>query len=184
MALDTLPQPIAGVSPPELRETTVMTVWPSMAGTGIGRWLGRLYQIRWGWGVFTVGHLIALLAIPLSLIIFFHKFIVAVLQAIPGIGRLARAIPGVAKRYTLTNRRVVIQAGLRPDDESWVDLDHFDSIEVEVLPGQEWYPAGDLVFKNGPIVTFRLPGVLRPQTFRRTCLKARQGYVGVKAAQG
>lgn len=184
MPLETLPPPIAGVSPPQLRETAIMTVWPSMAGTGIGRWLGRLYQIRWGWGIFTVGHAIALLAIPLALLIFFHKFVVAVLQAIPGLGRLARGIPGVARRYTLTNRRVVIQTGLRPDAESWVDLDQFDAIDVEVLPGQEWYPAGDLVFRKGPVVTFRLAGVLRPQTFRRTCLKAHQGYVGVQAAQG
>ena len=160
-----------------------MTVWPSMAGTAIGQWLGRAYQIRWGWGIFTVGHFLALLFIPLSLAIFFHRFIVAVLHAFPGIRLVGRFLPGVAKRYTLTNRRVVIQTGLRPDDESWVDLDHFDQIDVEVLPGQQWYPAGNLVFRNGPIVTFRLPGVLRPETFRRTCLKARQGYVGVKAAQ-
>ena len=38
-------QPIAGVSPPQLSEATIMTVWPSLAATGIGRGLGRLYAI-------------------------------------------------------------------------------------------------------------------------------------------
>jgi hypothetical protein len=86
-------------------------------------------------------------------------------------------------RYRLTNRRLVVQKGLRPLDERWVDFDRFDSIEIQVLPGQEWYPAGDLIFRNGPIETFRLAGVSRPETFRHTCLAARQGYVGAAASR-
>ena len=52
-----------------------------------------------------------------------------------------------------------------------------------VRPGQEWYRAGDLVFRLGVIETFRLEGVVRPDTFRHTCLSARQGYVGVRQGQ-
>ena len=68
--------------------------------------------------------------------------------------------------------------------EQYVDLDRFDAIDVAVSPGQEWYAAGDLVFRRGAIETLRLPGVSRPESFRQTCLKARQAYVAVASAQG
>ena len=175
--------PIAGVSPPESKETVVMTVFPSIASMGIGRFLGRLYMIKWGWGVATVGHLIALLSIPLAAFLvvgrFLHGFLTDIRVA--GIGRFFLLfIPAslIIRRYTLTNRRVIVQRGLRAVDESWVELDRFDTIEVEVLPGQEWYPAGNLVFRRGPVETFRLDGVSRPETFRQTCIKARMGYLG------
>jgi hypothetical protein len=90
----------------------------------------------------------------------------------------------IIRRYTLTNQRVMVQRGLKSTAESWVELDRFDAIEVEVLPGQEWYPAGNLIFRRGPIETFRLDGVSRPETFRQTCLKARMGYVGTRQAMG
>ena len=164
-------QAIAGVSPPQSGEATIMTVWPSLAATGIGRLLGRLYAIRIGVGWLTLGKLIALASIPLALPIFFWML-----------------LPGVARRYRLTNRRVILElsrfslSGSAYRPLSYVDLDRFDSIEVVVRPGQAWYPAGDLVFRNGPIETFRIEGIARPETFRQTCLKARMGYVGVSRA--
>lgn len=159
-------QPIAGVTAPETREVTVMTVWPTLAASGAGRMIGRLCSIQAGVGFFTLGKLLALLLIA------------------PAIGLFALSLlPGVTKRYRLTNRRVIVQAGLRGIDERWVDFDRFDAIDIEVLPGQEWYPAGDLVFRNGQIETFRLAGVSRPETFRHTCLAARRGYLGAAESQ-
>jgi hypothetical protein len=101
---------------------------------------------------------------------------------IPLLGLPFRLLPNGVIRYILTNRRVIIARGLKPVAEQYVELDRFDDIEVVVQPGQEWYPAGDLVFKRGAVETFLLRGVLRPETFRQTCLKARQAYVGVKQA--
>ena len=63
-----------------------------------------------------------------------------------------------------------------------VSLDSFDAIDVHVLPGQEWYPAGDLVFRKGTVETFRVSGVPRPETFRQTCLKAQRAHASVKQA--
>lgn len=156
-------QPIAGVAPPGEREVTVMTVFPTLGAYPPGRWMGRLCSIRAGVGFFTLGKLFALLLIPVAIGVFAFSL-----------------MPFVIRRYTLTNRRVVIQKGLRAIDERWVDFDRFDSIEVEVLPGQEWYPAGDLIFRQGQIETFRLAGVSRPETFRHTCLGARRGYLGAR----
>jgi hypothetical protein len=86
-------------------------------------------------------------------------------------------------RYRLTNRRVIVERGINPKIEQYVDLNRFDTIDVEVDPGQEWYAAGDLIFRRGPVETLRLSGVSRPESFRQTCLKVRQSYVSVAAAQ-
>lgn len=160
-------QAIAGVSPPSVSETTIMTVWPSLAATGIGRGLGRLYGISIGIGWLTLGKLIVLLSIPVVLPLFFLML-----------------LPFSSRRYRLTNRRVIIEKGVAGRPERWVELDRFDAIDVVVLPGQAWYPAGDLVFRNGQVETFRLSGVMRPETFKQTCLKARNGFVGVRQAIG
>jgi hypothetical protein len=154
-------QPIAGVTPPDRQEVTVMTVFPTLAALAPGRWIGRLCGIRAGYGFFTLGKLFCLLLIPVALPLYAFTL-----------------LPFVIRRYRLTNRRVVVQKGLSAVDERWVDFDRFDEIDIEVLPGQEWYPAGDLVFRRGAIETFRLAGVSRPETFRHTCLAARRGYLG------
>jgi hypothetical protein len=157
----TMKQPIAGVTPPESGEVTVMTVFPTLGAYAPGRLIGRLCAIRVGFGFFTLGKLLALVLIPFGIALYAYSL-----------------LPWVITRYRLTNRRLVVQKGLRPRDERWVDFDRFDAIDVEVLPGQQWFPAGDLIFRSGQIETFRLSGVSRPQTFRHTCLAARQAYLG------
>ena len=163
-AIPSSAQPIAGVSPAEVKEVTVMTIWPSVAKYGIGRTLGL--ALAWRWPdiyIFRLGNLIALLAIPLALPLFF-----------------LRIAPGIGTRYRLTNRRIIVERGLTSKEDKWVDLDRFDRIDIEVLPGQAWYHAGDLVFKLGNVETFRLEGVSRPQAFRATCLKSHMAHAGVK----
>src|SRR5438309_4412785 len=124
-------QPIAGVVPPEFKETTVMTVWPSVAKYGLGRTLGTLFDIRWpDVYFFRLGRLIALASIPVALVLFFM-----------------RIAPFIGTRYRLTNRRIIVERGLTSVEDKAVDLDRFDTINIEVQPGQSWYEAGDLVFK-------------------------------------
>jgi hypothetical protein len=156
-------QPVAGVTPPEPREETVMVVFPTLAATDAGRLMGRLCSVQAGVGFFTLGKLFALLLIPFAI----GLYVVSLL-------------PGVITRYRLTNRRVIVESGLRGIAERWVDFDRFDAIDVEVLPGQEWFPAGELIFRRGPIETFRLSGVSRPQTFRHTCLAAQRAFLGAR----
>ena len=59
-------------------------------------------------------------------------------------------------------------------------LDDFDSIDIVVLPGQPWYKAGEMIFRKGPIETFRISGVSRPESFRRTCLESQRAFTSVK----
>ena len=157
-------QAIAGVSPSKANETTIMTVWPTIASTGLGRFLGRLYDSNIGFGgIFTLGTIWIALTIPIALGLFFYL--------------LGLPFPWAARRYRLTNRRLIVEKGMTPVPDKWVTLDNFDAIDIEVLPGQAWYPAGDMIFRKGKMETFRLSGVSRPESCRQVCLKAQQAHV-------
>ncbi|MBM4023359.1 MAG: PH domain-containing protein, partial [Planctomycetes bacterium] len=122
--------PVSGVTPPGVAEATIMTVWPSVASTGVGKALGRLYRIRAGFGPISIGRLALLATIPIGLALY-----------------LSLRMPWAIKRYRLTNRRVRIEQGINPQVLQYVTLDAFDAIDLVVGPGQEWYAAGDLVFR-------------------------------------
>jgi len=156
-------QAIPGVSPET--ETTTMTVFPSFGGWGIGQALGRLYGIRAGVPpIFTLGHLMALLSVPLAVALYFAA--------------------KLSQRYRLTSRRVVVERGLSGTEQRSISLDEFDAIDVVVLPGQEWYPCGELVFRKGTVETLRLSGVRHPEAFRRVCLNAQRAHAAVKRVLG
>lgn len=163
---------IAGVAPVESAETTVMTVWPSVAGMRllgipVGKIMGRLLNIKAGFYIFTLGNLIALAAIPVGLVLY-----------------MKRIGPFVATRYRVTNRRIVVERGLTCVEERAIAFDRFDNIQIEIDPGDEWYKSGDLVFRQGEVERFRLEGVSRPESFRQVCWKSHQAYVGVQSALG
>ena len=156
-------QAIAGVVTPTSGEVPSMTIWPSIGCFALGRTVGKLSANRIGWGFFTLGKLLALATIPISLAAFAW-----------------RVLPFVARRYALTNQRVVVQKGLSKVEEKSIGLDEFDSIEVRVTPGQEFFHAGDLVFKQGSQEVLALSGVARPQPFRQVCLKAQTALLSVR----
>jgi hypothetical protein len=160
-------QSIAGVTPPSTAEVTVMTAWPSVGGTSIGKFLGRLYRIHLGFGPVRIGRLALLMTMPAGLMLY-----------------LSMRLPWAICRFQVTNRRVTVNRGVRAAVERFVELSRFDTIELVVQPGQEWFDCGDLVFRNGPVETLRLNGVSRPEPFRRVCLEVRQSYVGVQEAIG
>lgn len=155
---------IAGVVPPATAEATIMSVWPSLAAFPTGQFFGRLYLIDVGAWPVTIGNLIALASIPVMLTLYVIK-----------------RLPWSITRYRLTNRRVTIDRGISWKVEQYVDFNRFDAVEVEVRPGQEWYPAGDVVFRLGTLETLRLLGVRRPEAFRQACLKVQQSYRSVAA---
>ena len=156
-------QAIAGVAPPEAGEVTSMTIWPSICAFQAGCWVGRLSGNQTGVGFFTLGKLLAVATIPVSLVLFAW-----------------RLLPFVCRRYTLTNRRIIIQKGLSALDEQSVDLDRFDSIEVRVRAGQQFFHAGDLLLKHDGKDVLCLAGVSRPEVFREVCLNARMALVSVR----
>lgn len=165
-----------------------METWPSIAAYGAGRAIGRLLAIRWpNLYIFRLGVLLAPVFIPVALLLYFY--------------RLAPSFFGLPLHgsfYRLTNRRVLElrnEFARQPDasgrkrfrfiygaEVKSVALDRFDVIDIERLPGQEWYDAGNLIFREGTTETLRLEGVSRPEAFRHACWKAHMAYVGVKKA--
>ena len=180
----TAKQAIAGVAPAAVSERTVMVVWPSIAAFPSGRFLGRLYSIPAGFSVFTVGNIVALLSIPHALALYFYRLLPSFF-----------GLPWYGTSYILTNRRIIevrnefqfldrlpFVSFLYGVEVKSVELDRFDAIGIDQLPGQAWYSAGDLVFSLNGVETFRLSGVSRPETFRQTCMKSHLSFVGVKRA--
>jgi hypothetical protein len=162
-------QAISGVSPPELQEVGIATVWPSIAVTALGRWLGRRFENTTVVGPLhlTIGRIWVLMSIPLALKLYFFNL-----------------LPFRCRRYRLTNRRVIIQKGLAGVDERWTSLDDFDEIQIIVQPGQAWYRCGDMAFIKGKVESLRLSAVPHPESFRSTCLKAQRAYTSAKKFAG
>ena len=123
-----------------------------------------------------LGRLFALASIPFMLALYF-------LMRLP---RFPGVLVGIQNpwcwQYRLTNRRLIMENPFGRELKS-VALDRFDAIDVVVEPGQAWYKAGDLVFRQGAVETFRIWAVPRPETFRQTCLKSQMSFVGVQKAR-
>ncbi|MDD4267634.1 MAG: PH domain-containing protein [Pirellulaceae bacterium] len=148
---------------PQIEEIPVITVWPSIGAFSLGRWVGRMCSVRAGiGGFFTLGKLLAVATIPVSFLLYFW-----------------RLAPRAARRYSLTSRRIVIRRGLAGADGRSIGLLDFDSIQVRILPGQEFLRSGDLVFRSAGQDLFLLTGVPNPETFRQACLKAQMALAGV-----
>lgn len=156
MATAVRPQAISGVSAGV--ENTIETVYPSVAATGLGRFFGRLYN-----------------SIPLKINGIRLSQILFCLPTAP-IPVLFLYLPMkvTGNRYTLTNRSVQIWSALGGRMIQQVPLTEIAEIEVSVLPGQEFYKAGDLLLLNarGDVV-MQLDGVPHPERFRRIILDAR-----------
>lgn len=190
-------QAIPGVSPSSVGETTIMTVWPTAGAYKLGRLLGRLYSwvssVNVGIGnILTLRNLVMIATMPLMALISLGLLIIDVISVLLSFlisVLLGFAFPNVQlptfyNIYRLTNRRLIIERLLTGKELASVSLDQFDAIDIEVLPGQDWYPAGELIFRRGDVETFRISGVARPEAFRQACLRAHQAHVGVKKALG
>ena len=146
-----------------LPEATMKTIWPSIGATALGRLVGLMAGFTPPGDRFRIlGRLGAAASIPLALCVYAWT-----------------RMPGVIRRYRITNRRVLVLAGLSMRVKSAIELEGFDSIRVEVLAGHAWLNAGDLVFCRDGQEVLRLPGVGRPEVFRMACLRAQIALVAV-----
>ncbi len=145
-------------------ESLVAVLWPSIAAFPLGRRVGRWCAVRAGpHRALTLGKLLALATIPVSLALYFW-----------------RLAPWVCRRYRITDRRVTVLEGLCASEGASLGLGEFDALDVEVLPGQKWLRAGDLVFRRQGNEVMRWPGVPHPEAARQLCLKTRRGVLAVQ----
>jgi hypothetical protein len=150
-------QAVTGVVPPELGEAMIREVRPTvLAGgaalPGLARMLMRTIVLA------PVGWLILA---PL-----FAK----------------KLLPFVCERYTLTNRRLMIQRGLKPAPVREVSLRDIDDVRLVDASRDTFYLSGTLEVVSGGKVVLTLPGVPEPEGFRRAIRNAVSAWVPGKPA--
>lgn len=157
---------MADPTPPD-DDRLVMTVYPSVASLGLGRWLGALYEsipIRLG-------------SVKLSHLLF-------VLPAAPIAVTLYLGLKAKGPRYMLTTRRLRRVTGPSVKPVSEVPLDEVGRVEIVTSFGQRFYKSGHLVVRDHHgTERLRLLGVVRPEMFRRTILEARDALIRTDAAR-
>lgn len=159
----TRPPAIAGVS---AKQALIMTVYPSIGGTALGKSLGRLYEsmpVRVG-GI-KLSHL--LFPLPTAIIaiqVYLHLKV-------------------FGEVYCLTNRSLQIRTSLGNQLKREVPLKDIEQVVIRQEPGQEFYPAADIYLLNKAGQTIMsLPGVLRAEVFRQSILEARAAQARVAAS--
>jgi hypothetical protein len=153
--LDVRQQIVTGLTPPQVGEALIREVWPSVAAwptvAGLGRVLTR-----------------TIIAAPLAWLLMGGFYFLKIL-------------PFVAKRYTLTNRRLMIRRGLRPQPSHEVSLTEIDDVHIRRDANSEFFRAGDLeIISQGKIILV-LVGVPEPDSFRNSIINAYKAWVPEKA---
>lgn len=157
-------QAISGVSAGH--ENLLMTVYPSVSATGIGRFLGLLcdsvpLKIN---GIKLSALLFGLPAAFLALPVYF-----------------AQKLWG--SRYELTSRCVRVRKGLSGRLAGETGLGEIADVQAEQRPGQAFFKAADLLLIAGDgSVLARLNAVPRAEVFRQTILEARDARFQVDSA--
>jgi hypothetical protein len=144
-------QPVTGVTPPQLKEAIIRMAWPSVAAMPLIATLGRKAILSF---VFA----------PLGWFLMLPFYFLKVL-------------PFVAKRYTLTNRRLMIQRGLKPKASEEVPLAEIDEVIIHRDANSIFFRAGDLDIVHKGKVRMKLRGVPEPDAFRHTILNSCMAWV-------
>jgi hypothetical protein len=153
---NSLPPPVTGVVPPSVREALIRTVRPTLLGIQPAAAALAKRLVR------------SVVLAPLGWLIqgplFAMKF-----------------GPMFARRYTLTNRRLMVRHGLRGTPGEQVNLADIDDVRFDPTKVDAYYLSGDLdVVSNGKVV-LSLAGVPEPEGFRHAILNAVKAWVPGKA---
>jgi hypothetical protein len=149
-------QAVTGVMPPQLGEAMIREAWPTVleAQSGVARLAHTLIK------TVVLAPLGWLLLLPL-----FGK----------------RLLPFLSKRYTLTNRRLMVQRGLRPKPAQEIALADIDEVRLVPDSFDRFYLSGTLEVLSKGQVALTLPGVPEPEGFRHAVVNAVKAWVPAKA---
>lgn len=147
------PQAMTEVASPQLREAIIRDVWPSVAAhpgpAGLARATYRTIVLA-----------------PLGWLILAPFYFAKLLAIVPGLS-------GLATRYRLTNRRLMICKGLRPVADKEVPLDRIKDVKLVTDGNSEFFLSGTLqVLDANGQVQLSLPGVPEPESVRHAILQA------------
>jgi hypothetical protein len=148
--------PVTGVTPPQLAEAMIREALPSVASvpglSGLGAALIK-----------------SIIGAPLGWLIL-----------APLMGR--QLSPFICRRYTLTNRRIVIRRGLKPKPIPGSEVALADIDEVRLSNVNAFFRCGDLEIVSKGQVALKLPAVPEPDSFRAAIINACTAWVPGKAA--
>jgi hypothetical protein len=141
------------VASPQLREAIIRDVWPSVAAHPGPASLARAcYR--------------TIVLAPIGWFVLAPFYFAKLLAIVPGLS-------GLATRYRLTNRRLMICKGLRPVPDKEVPLDRIKDVKLVTDANSEFFVAGrlDVLDANGQTV-LSLPGVPEAESVRNAILQA------------
>jgi Bacterial PH domain len=142
-------QAVTGVVPPQVAEAVIREVCPSVIGSALGAPVGRLAQL--------LSDTIVLR--PLAWLLLLPLFV----------GNL---VPFLAKRYRLTNRRlIVLRFGTRTAAQE-IPLADIETVRMEPGSFNTYFRAATLEVVSKGQVALRLLGVRDPESFRLAVLNA------------
>jgi hypothetical protein len=151
-------QAVTGVVPPQQGEALIRQTWPSVAAYPFPATVGRKL-------------LVSRLGAPLAWVMLAPLY-------------FKKILPFLATRYTVTNRRVMIQRGLKPKPVREVVLADIDDVRVDPDENSAFYLAANLEILSKGQVVLTLPGVPEPEAFRHLILNACKAWAPAKDLPG
>jgi hypothetical protein len=149
-------QAVTGLVPPQLDEAVIRIAWPSVGAfpglASLGRILMRTMVLA-----------------PLGWLVLAPLY-------------FSKVIPGLVRRYVLTNRRLMFQRGLRFEPAQEVPLADIEEVRIQEDANSPFYRSANLEIVSKGEVRMTLPGVPGPQAFRRAIISACEAWVPGKAA--
>jgi len=146
-------QAIAGVSP--ILESRIMTEFPSVGATSIGRLIGQLMD-----------------AVPAKVCGVKMSYLIFGPMLAP-LGLLIFLLNKLGSRYVLTNRSVQIWSTMGSQRTGIVDLNEITDVDLYELPGQSFFRCSDIRLKGASGQTLmRLSGVADAGPFRNAIQRA------------
>jgi hypothetical protein len=149
-------QVVTGLVPPQSGEAIIRDCWPSVAARPAIATLGR-----------ALTHTV--IGAPLAWLLMAPFFFL-------------RVIPFLARRYTLTNRRLMIRRWPQRSIVAEVPLEVIDEVRVQKDANSDFFRTGNLEVVAGGKVALTLVGVPEPESFRHSIIHAYTAWVPGKSA--
>jgi hypothetical protein len=152
---DITKQAVTGVIPPQQDEAIVRERWPTIARFGAVASLGRLLTAT-------------VVLAPLAWVVM-------------GFFYFSKVLPIIGRRYTLTNRRLMIRAGWSRKPVAEVALGDIDEVRIKTNANSNFFRSGDMEILSAGKVVLTLPACQEPDGFRHSILDAAAAWVPDKA---
>ena len=147
-------QAVTGVVPPELSEGMIRQVLPSVTDSpGLAALCEKMMR--------------TIVLAPVAWMILAWPY-------------FKKILPVTAKRYTLTNRRLMVRTGWTEKPTQEIALGDIDDVRIEEGSYSHFYRSGTLEIVAKGQVALRLRGVPEPESFRRAILNARLAWAPKK----